>query len=250
MIAQSLGLDFCLPCQGSGSSSINMPGGRTLAELRQLVSSLSLTRDEARYLRLLLSDVRTDLIGELPVELVSMIALHLGMGDFARCLRVSKVWRGKFLSEAVLMPFAKHHWPAVVTNTTTASHAQMFLTKLGSAIHSYRWWSRFTSRHLPFVGWGRDADIDLDPDTHSNSNDVPLAYLKLVVNQSHPISPDAMYAFGKVAYHPCGYVVVVDDILSMLRKVFEVPGGMIHGPGLELQALGSRLVVGTVDRVL
>jgi hypothetical protein len=229
-----------------------MAGGRSLAELRQLVSNLSLTRDEARYLRLLLSNMRTDLIGELPVELVSMIALHLGIRDFARCLCVCTAWKEIFLSEAVLMPFARHRWPALITNTTTAADARGFLSKLGYAIHSHGWWTRCDPYPglAPFVRWDRDADIELDRTVHSDTDDVPLAYSELVINQNSRMFPEARYAFGKVAYHPCGYLVVVDHIQSMTRKVFEVPDGMVHGPALELQALGSRLVVATIDRLL
>ncbi|KAI0392471.1 hypothetical protein F5Y17DRAFT_357174 [Xylariaceae sp. FL0594] len=224
-----------------------MAGGRSPGELRQLISSLSLTREEILFLRLLFLDVQRDLIADLPIELIAMIALHLEMGDIARCLRVSKTWRAKFLSDAVILPFARREWPAIVRGNTTPSDAQAFLSRFGSILASYDCW-RSGSGDPTFVRWDNAADIGLDPVVHSTADDPPHTDIRLEVDGGRLA---VMYAFGKVAFcPPDSFRVVVDDIVSMTRKVLESRESMVGGSHLRLHAVGSKLVVTSVGRLL
>jgi hypothetical protein len=231
---------------------VNMNDMTRFAELRQLVSIIAPTREEARYLKVLLSAVHTDLIGELPVELVVIIAVQLKLDDFAACLRVSKVWREKFLSDSVMTAFGIRSCPALIDSVATRQDFQRTFSKLGWASYSFgRHCYRLSSE---LVQYDRRANIQLDQEFHSRADRIPAVYLRHPLDVLHepvhlPPSPK-FYSSGKAAWHLCDHVVVVDDLRSKKRKVFTPPSGMMHGLTLKLQALGSRLVIGTIDRLL
>ncbi|KAI0911385.1 hypothetical protein F4823DRAFT_310092 [Ustulina deusta] len=217
------------------------------AQLRQVIFGHDgPTREEVRYLKILLSDTQTDLIGDLPLELVVLVALELRLSDFARCLCVSKIWRKRFLSSPVISAYAKHRWPALIGGVVNRCNFLGTLSKLGWANYSLR----HPVKHNPeFVPWDGTAHYQLDPIFHNQSDNLPDAYTRYRTDPAAR-SFAAIYASGKVAWHPCGCVVVIDDLTLKMRKVFTPPSGVMHGLGLKLQALGSRLVIGSIDRLL
>ncbi|KAJ2998664.1 hypothetical protein NUW58_g248 [Xylaria curta] len=210
-------------------------------ELRQLV--FGLTPEETRYLGFLISDFHTDIIGELPLELLVLIVPQLELEDFARCLRVSKIWRRRFLSESVTLAYARCRWPAMDRYDFLAT-----LSRFGWASYSFR--QPLQDVDLELVSWDSKAHYKLDPAYHTGANDLPYDYTQYSMNPYTWDSFSKFYDSGKVAWHPCRCVVVVDDLRSKTRKVFTPPSGMMHGSVLELQSLGPRLVIGTIDRLL
>jgi hypothetical protein len=225
-----------------------------LVELRQLTSADVLTREEIRYLKVRLSDVHTDLIGELPVELVTLIAVQLDRGDLARCLRVSKIWRQTFLSDSVMTAFAKRHWPAMVNGVVAQDGFLNSLSRLGRASYNFDL-RHFDHTHpdFEFVRWDSKAHFKLDPEFHSRTDSIPDAYTRFNIDPDIDPSafpPFTLYSHGKVARHLFDCIVVIDNLRLKTRKIFTPPSGIMHGLKLRLEALGSRLVVGTIDRML
>ncbi|KAI8944713.1 hypothetical protein F4801DRAFT_172281 [Xylaria longipes] len=220
------------------------------SELRQLLfGGDGLTPEEARYLKCLLSYIHTDIIGELPLEIVTLIALQLELNDFAHCLRVSKVWRQRFLSDSVMLAYARHRWPAMNDGVVNRSRFLETLLKL-------RWATKFWNPNDvgkgkgEYVSWDSTAQYTLDPVFHNQSDNLPAAYMRFSVISEAAGAITAFYAFGKVAWRLCGCLVAIDDLRSKTRKVFTPPSGTMYGSTLTLQSLGSRLVIGTIDRLL
>ncbi|KAI2625471.1 hypothetical protein GGS21DRAFT_530971 [Xylaria nigripes] len=217
---------------------------RTLAELRQLVfGDNPLTREEHRYMKTLLSCVHVDLIGELPLELVAFVAMHLELKDFVCCLRVSKTWRKLFLSDPVMTPYARQMWPALTNGEVNQCNFLATLSKVGWASYCFRGHAK--QSHSEIVRWDARSHYKLDSEFHSRNDNLPHDY-----TEYYGPRPSPVYAFGKVAWSPYSYFMVVDDLRLKTRKVFTPPSGTMRGSSLELQALGSRLVVGTIDRLL
>ncbi|KAI0467850.1 hypothetical protein F4859DRAFT_517719 [Xylaria cf. heliscus] len=214
--------------------------------LRQLVfDGDGLTPEEARYLKILLSKAHTDLINELPLEIVTLIALELQLKDFVSCISVSKIWRRRLLSDSIMSAYARHRWPAMVEDVVSRSGFLETLLKL-KWVHS----------SLPdpyFREWGSKDECALDPVFHSQSANVPDIYMQYSAGKLRQACSDPYYhlhASSKAAYHLYGCVILVDDRRSNLRKVLTPPSGMMYGSKLDLKALGSRLVIGAINRLL
>ncbi|KAI1125725.1 hypothetical protein F5Y10DRAFT_246433 [Nemania abortiva] len=229
-----------------------MSNATRFAELRQLVlGGDGLSRDEIRYLRLLLPDVHTDPVDELPLEIVIMIVLQLqDLRDFARCLCVSKVWRRRLLSDAVMTAYAKRRWPALIDGAVNRRDFLGTLWKFG--------WVFDTSPgrvEMESVAWDGTTHYQLDPVFHDRLDDLPTAYTQHPRQNprepdSPPINGSALYFSGKVAWRFNGCLVIIDDLRSKTRKIFTLPSGVRHGLVLRLHALGSRLIVATLDRLV
>ncbi|TGJ82180.1 hypothetical protein E0Z10_g6583 [Xylaria hypoxylon] len=211
-----------------------------------IFGSDGLTQEEIRHLKILLSSVGTDLIGELPLEITVLVALYLPLEDFARCLRVSKVWRERLLSNPVMAAYAGHRWPALVNGAVNRCDFQGTLSKLGSVTKfNYHIRDPFDVLDYEFIEWAATAEHQFDLIFPDNPPDAYTQY-EPSVNDDHS---DAIFGFGKAAQRLCGCVVVVDDLRSRTRKVFTPPSGTMHGV-LKLQEIGSRLLIGAIDRLL
>ncbi|KAI1750137.1 hypothetical protein F4782DRAFT_510084 [Xylaria castorea] len=220
------------------------------SELRQFVfGDNDLTLEEARYLKFLLYGFHTDLIGELPLELVILVALELQLDDFAHCLCVSKAWRRRFLSDSVMLAYASHRWPAMIDGVVNRSKFLETLMKLRRVSHVFR---QFESRDdIEKVRWDSKAHYILDPVFHTQPSDLPEVYTRYSVDQlSQEDDRKAFYASGKVAWHLPGCAIAIDDLRSKTRKIFTPPSGTIRGSALKLRSLGSRLAIGIIDRLL
>ncbi|KAI0555860.1 hypothetical protein F4679DRAFT_520083 [Xylaria curta] len=214
------------------------------SELRQLVfGGNGLTPEEARYLRFLLYDIHIDLISDLPLELVILVALGLELDDFHRCLRVSKAWRQRFLSDSVMLAYANHRWPAMIEGVVTPSRFLEILLKLRRASPTY-----WIAEDKEVVRFDNTTHFTLDPVFHSQHSNVPDVYTRNSAEPNFKLHP--VYAFGKVAWHIPGCAIVIDDLRSKTRKVFTPPSGTMRGLSLKLRSLGSRLAIGTIDRLL
>ncbi|KAI0442838.1 hypothetical protein F4803DRAFT_345121 [Xylaria telfairii] len=229
--------------------SANMSRSPRFSELRQLLfEGDGLTLEEARYLKFLLSDVRTDLIGELPLEIVTLIALELQLDEFARCLRVSKAWRRRFLSDSVTQAYGRFRWPAMIDGAMNRPAFLETLLKLIWVSYNYR---KPTNGVL--VPWDSKAQFTLDPVFHNEPSSLPNIYR---LYPSQLFVPDtirgicSLYACGKVAWCLDECVIVVDDLRSKMRKVLTPPSGAMHGFPLILRSLGSRLLIASIDRLL
>ncbi|KAI1312723.1 hypothetical protein F5Y03DRAFT_390422 [Xylaria venustula] len=223
-----------------------MSSSTGFAKLRQLVVDLSLTSEEIRYLRLMLPNTHPDPITELPMELVVLVVLQLELPEVACCLGVSKGWRERFLSHAVIAAYAKRRFPALVNGAMNPSGFLSAIRNLGWAKY-YTDWPR---EDLLYDHNQRLRHHELDPILHDEPTNVPSAYREYD-RIDHSLEPiESFYASGKVAFHLCSCVVVIDNLASKTRKVFTPPSGVMHGSELRLRALGSRLAIGSIGRLL
>ncbi|KAI1352786.1 hypothetical protein F5Y01DRAFT_278664 [Xylaria sp. FL0043] len=219
------------------------------SQLRDFVLGQGLSREEIRYLSILLSHTRPDIIGELPLEIVVLVILQLSPREFARCLGVSKTWRERLLSQVVMAAYTKRYWPAMINGAVNRRNFLEALSKLGWGVRSVAHFRSTPDAYHESVAWDQTSHYQLDPIFHNQPGNLPEAYTQYRI-QPRWQPPTAVYAFGKVACHLCGCVVVVDDLTSKTRKVLTPPRGMMNGPALKLHALGSRLVVASIDRLL
>ncbi|KAI0508298.1 hypothetical protein F5B22DRAFT_425358 [Xylaria bambusicola] len=219
------------------------------AFIRQFVSGHgALTREEIRYLRLLLPSYHPDFVVELPLEIVILIALQLTRRDFARCLSVSKAWRERFLSDPVMAAYTIRRWPAFIDG---AMNQTRFLQILSRLDHKLIWASIMgnIAPETELVTWDVTAGYQLDSRFHHPLDNPPTPYTQFRMGEDHQ-ALTALYCSGKVACHLCGCIVVIDDLKSKTRKVLAPPSGIIHGLSMKLQALGSKLVVASMDRTI
>ncbi|KAI8957935.1 hypothetical protein F5Y11DRAFT_337874 [Daldinia sp. FL1419] len=222
-----------------------------LAKLRLFISGGLLTRDEQRYIKVLLSDVKADIIDELPIEIVRLIVQLLDLPDFVSCLAVSRRWREKLLSLPVIGLVAEELCPSLAHSRDQVT-ADSYLNAL-HRIGRLRWKSCYSVLVKDF-SWKYESYFKLDPTHHSNHNEPSTVYAQF----SHDDNPEpdynayrtALYCHGKIAWIAKSRIVVVDDLWTRTRKIFTIPTGALIGPTLELLALGDRLVVGAVNRTL
>ncbi|KAI0865355.1 hypothetical protein F4860DRAFT_509894 [Xylaria cubensis] len=227
------------------------------SELRQLVfDDNGLTLEEARYLKFLLYDIHTDLISDLPLELIILVALELELHDFHHCLHVSKAWRRRFLSDSVMLAYANRRWPALIDGVMIQSRFLEVLMKLRVTPPDTYGCYRKQWRVAEEVRFDNKTHFTLDPVFHSQLSNVPDVYTRYSIEPDGTEEPDGIekptpfYAYGKVAWHIPGCAIIIDDLRSKTRKVFTPPSGTMRGSSLELRSLGSRLAIGTIDRLL
>ncbi|KAI1262281.1 hypothetical protein F5Y18DRAFT_155147 [Xylariaceae sp. FL1019] len=219
-----------------------------LVEIRDSFSAFSLSPSEARYLKMLCSSIKTDVIRDLPVEIVGLISLHLDDVDLANCLRVSKAWRGKLLSDHVIRMYGRAGWPnlCICSTIETPSSFIEALIRVG--------WFRRRCRYMQessSLGDPRKlsiSELPLDTEYHPSAEDVPSIYLEH--SQKKPSGPPFFYSHGKAAWCPESQFVCVDDLRLRTRKVFTPPSGILHGQRLALEAFGSKLAVATIGRLI
>ncbi|OTA91744.1 hypothetical protein M434DRAFT_32496 [Hypoxylon sp. CO27-5] len=225
-----------------------------LLQLRRFVTDSSLTSEERRYMKILLSQNPTNTVCDFPIELVRQIAELLDLHHFAACLAVSRRWRDKFLSapviDAILDKFCS--WPKQV-----ASPIQIDSDERLRALHQIgraRWQCFQSSLEKDFC-WTHESYFKLDPDYHGNHEDTSSIYARFS-HHDHDAELfmvhfwNRIYCGGKIAWLVKPHVVVVDNLWSRTRKILDMPNGPLIGPRLHLLAFGNRLVVCTIDRLL
>ncbi|KAI1099632.1 hypothetical protein F4804DRAFT_76461 [Jackrogersella minutella] len=224
----------------------------SLAQLRQFILGGSLTSEEHRYLKVLLSEVHVDIIGELPIELVRQIALLLDLRDLVACLAVSKRWRAKLLSTPVIKDITLSLCPSLGHTTGTPfnpNECLKILHKIGRSQYAC-----FQSSFTKQFAWQNESYFKLDPEYHGHHEDMAAAYAQFG-NYPDP-EPDnfaycrALYSNGKIAWAPKPRVIVVDSLWSRTRKVFTASTGPLGFPAIKLKALGDKLVVGAMGHLL
>ncbi|KAI1767027.1 hypothetical protein GGR53DRAFT_518643 [Hypoxylon sp. FL1150] len=224
-----------------------------LTQLRQFISNSSLSREEVRYLRILLSESRLDIVGELPTELVIQVAKSLDLSDFAACTAVSRRWRELFLSSPVIGHFVNRFCPSFAYRSggieATPEEGLETLRKVERARR------RLCINAAKYFQWKHESDFQLDPEYHPNHKDVSATYAQYDIDGDDP-EPDlscltgATYSSGKVAWRPKRHIIVVDSFWSRTRKIFSAPTGSVVSPELKLLTMGNQLVVGSLDHLL
>jgi hypothetical protein len=232
-------------------------GNTKFAEIRKYIfggeDKDGLTREEIRYVKLLLANFRTDPIGEAPLEIIVMIALQLDPWDFACCLRVSRAWRRRLLSDSIISAYGRYQWPAMIDSPTDRSSFLDILGKFQRASCHFLPLCKPGSRPHIFhiVRWDMAGNHQLDPLFHGQANTNPDTSPRIYVslnNDARP--PPTLYAFGKLVYSFCD-CAVIDDLRLKTRKIFQPRSSShTHGSILILKALGCKLIVATVGRVL
>ncbi|KAI1646559.1 uncharacterized protein F4817DRAFT_143489 [Daldinia loculata] len=223
-----------------------------LTKLRLLFSSGSLTNQEHRYIKILLSKVNVDLIGELPVEIVGQIAQLLDLHEFVCCLAISRRWRGKFLSPSIIGAIANKYCPSLKHsgNPVNLDNCLNALHRIGRLR-----WKSWQARLTKEFSWEHESYFKLDPVYHGDHDDTSTVYAQFGHYDNDPEPDDqaystALYSRGKIAWLAKPRIVVVDNLWARTRKIFTMPTGALAGLTLQILALGNRLVVGTMNRIL
>ncbi|KAI1637484.1 hypothetical protein F4809DRAFT_640533 [Biscogniauxia mediterranea] len=224
---------------------------RRFEDLNRLVSSGTLTREETRYLKILLSKSNTDLICELPVELVEQIVLHLEPKHFANCLAVSKGWRCTLLSTPILNLAARHYWPYLVQMSWKGHVTESAFLH---ALHRTGWGYRRREQSLLIGALTPEGPLFAKPSPHRNNNIDTIDINEYFDTQRGSllsgIKGRLKYSHGRLAWTLGGCDIVVHDLWSKTQKTFSVPNGLLAGRRIRIEALGARLVVGSVDHLL
>ncbi|KAI1444330.1 hypothetical protein F5Y02DRAFT_180055 [Annulohypoxylon stygium] len=227
-----------------------------LAQLRQIILGNSLTKEEQRYLKILLAGASTDIIGELPVELVKQIAELLDLRDFVTCLAVSRRWRGKFLSTSIINAITDEECPSLrqipIDKPLDSNECLKALHKIGR-MRQLGFEAYFEK---PF-SWQDEAYFKLDPEYHGNHQNTSAVYAQFDSRSDHEpeFFPNhqhhqPLYCNGRIAWCPWARIIVIDNLWSRTRKIFTPPNGPLVHPECDLRALGDKLVIVSMDRVL
>ncbi|KAF2968032.1 hypothetical protein GQX73_g5546 [Xylaria multiplex] len=170
-----------------------------------------------------------------------MIALYLEFAEFGRCLRVSRLWRRKLLSRPVMVAYARRHWPALIKDNVTNTWVFSSVLKKVALANRFGYDHNLPREEVAYIGIDEHV---FDPILHPRNRNIPQAYLDY---DQEDIEAEELplYGFGKVAFHLCAGVVVIDDLFSKSRKVYPT-----EVEPLELQAIGSKLLVAKVDNLV
>ncbi|KAK6955735.1 hypothetical protein Daesc_003378 [Daldinia eschscholtzii] len=225
---------------------------KRLTELRLFFSSRTFTKDEYRYMKIVLSKINVDIIGDLPLEMVRQISQLLDLHEFVLCLAVSKPWRSRLLSSAVLRTITDRFCPSL-THSSNQYDPVVFLDALHRIGRSR--WGCFQAALAKEFSWEHESYFKLDPMCHDNNHNVSAVYAQFGHYHDDPEPYDqaytnALYSHGRIAWLAKPRVVVVDNLWTRTRKIFNRPTGPLSGPKLQILALGDRLVVGTVHGLI
>ncbi|XXG96930.1 hypothetical protein Hte_003221 [Hypoxylon texense] len=217
-------------------------------KLRRFISDNSFSRQELRYLKLLIAEPRIDIIDELPIELVIQVAEFLNLSDFAACSAVSRRWREVFLSGPVLGAVTNIFCPSFAHRSRAAPATQEEHLEALRRIERSQC-AMNTFHFSKYFEWSSESYFRLDPEYHNNNQDISATYAQYNLGDSVE-APGALYSSGKIAWRPKRHVIVVDSFWSRTRKIFSVPAGSLISPELRLVAMGDQLVVGSIDRLV
>lgn len=225
-----------------------------LSQLRQIVLGSSLTEKELRYLKILLSSVHVDIISELPIELVRLIVELFDMKDFFKCLAVSRRWRDKLLSDSIMDVVVDTFYPSLRRKSgdikLTKDYELVALCKIGR-----RRYGDICGTLQRLFRWKSESFFKLDPNYHGSHEDPSSVYTHFGLdNEDSDLDSEAwrtaLYSDGKIAWRAKPHTVIVDDLLSRTRKIFNIPTGPLISATLQMLALGNQLVVGAMDHLL
>jgi hypothetical protein len=247
----------------------DLPPRERKQALLDLVSRLTLEEVRELGARLAQVDFRSDIILRLPVELRILVFKHLDARDLQSCFAVSRGWRDAFDSKDALTPLAKKWFPGLVEYAAVTGGSVEAL--FAEAVRNYYFRSTGKFRSVLHHGlWlGNETYFKLDPAFHAppvaakDQEPSPHPYTGILVDpltdDGYPVAhmvERALYANGRIAWQPTpsrgpdDWIVVIDDLRTRLRKVFRQPGVVLTGGSLNLVALGDRLVVANVARLL
>lgn len=236
------------------------------ANLKNLVSALS--HQELRELTSQLSnfDLRTDIVGRLPVELTMLVAGFIERADVANFLNVSKRWRAAWLQEDVLKVLAGKMLPGFLEYvsireqlTGETQDLPILFSESARKLRS-RSLGKFRSAvsvSERVVGSSLGRCLELDPVFHSADRDWKTEYPNLFNSPYERRRPSySQYSDGRLAWQavdltlPASSLVFVDNLRTQLRKIYHMPGLVVSGERVCLKALGDRLVVAVAGRNL
>lgn len=239
------------------------------ANLQNLISAL--THQEIRELAPQLNRIsfQTDIVGLLPVELLLLVAECIEGSDIFNFLNVSKRWRALWLQENVLRLLADKWFPGFLKyyslqkqRTGVTPDLPALFAEATWRFH-YRSLGKFRSALFANAWLTDDAGclekyLRLDPAFHPPGRDWKLECPGLFT-QKHMLQSyrtQVFYSHGRLAWNPDGLqfpessVIFVDDFRTQLRRIYQVPGVLMEGQAAILRALGDRLVVATVGRLM
>lgn len=197
------------------------------------------------------SPKKKDIVGLLPVEINVVIAKHLGRYDIVVCLGVSRQWRKKFRSKALMYSAIQRFFPSLVPSKgstdqdTTVDYYPIFNYGIR------RGFNRDHGTHSGMLAktyaWKDERLFDLDTKFHLSGGDgsddayVPSQFLSTGVGQT------AVYACGHLGWMPFLNIVVVDNLRTKKRRIF-TPNTLglqllAYDPLNRLAALGDELAV-------
>ncbi|KAK8094124.1 hypothetical protein PG997_000809 [Apiospora hydei] len=216
------------------------------ANLSYLVQGGSLTTNEIRLLRGLLSQFtfQTDILSKLPVELVIAVVRHLQLRDIWSCLTVSKTWRSRLMSQDISRALSDVHFPAISytwgesarRGTGAAkSISSLFIQAVRASLRCNK--TPFRSELVNKFSWKYERYFSINPEEYDRypkpSNDSGLAC-------------DSLYAYGRIAWAYESHTFVIDCLNTWKRRIYSSPSSKLFTPVMQLEALGSKLLVASV----
>ncbi|KAK8107386.1 uncharacterized protein PG998_009399 [Apiospora kogelbergensis] len=222
------------------------------ANLSHFLTGGSLSTNELRLAKDLLSrcTFQVDILSRLPVELAVSVLAHLDIHDIASCLAVSKVWRSVLMSEDVSRALADVHFPALfytsckdLASRGSGSCAEnvfpLFMQALRTSLRCND--TPFPSEMVKKFAWSDEERFVIDPEEYNHYSASPDYY---------QIPRRSLYAHGRIAWVNDEHTFVVDCLVTLKRRIFGLPEGKLLGSSLQLDALGSKLLVARLLRYL
>lgn len=237
---------------------------RKLREVNLLNLVLSLHRQEIRDLktRLSLVDFRTDIFSRLPTDLQLIVLDELDVVDLWPCFNVSTTWRSVITQVAAAKLLARRWFPGLVEQFLLRWKLPGDSDKLAQLLidtvrkHYLRRTGRFRSALYRDFLLHQEIYFRLDPEFHPDAGRDSQHPYSAICGITNPLSvePQTMvarmhYASGRLAwlnehaYPPANFLVVVDDLKTGLRKVFNHSETMLKTSSIKIQGLGDKLLV-------
>jgi hypothetical protein len=247
--------------------------GQNSSLRRQNLLSLipCLTHQEVRELAAGLStiDMRTDIISRLPLELRLNVARQLGAFDVFPLLNVSRQWRAIWLQPDML-ELAAEHWQ-YIDSGPLSDHTTAGIVQDESIAVQYEFLCRRRNRSLGRfshaimvrhnVGEGHEwverglELVGLFPST-ATEDSLGSLFTRKASRLEHASSRSSLYHGGRLVWipeslpSPDSNLIVIEDLLNKTKRIFRNPSVCQYGRGMELKALGDKLVVAGTSRVM
>ncbi|KAB5585775.1 hypothetical protein GE09DRAFT_37798 [Coniochaeta sp. 2T2.1] len=248
-------------------------GEDTQLRKRNLTNLISqLTHQEVRDLATLLSraDFRTDIVSRLPPELRINVAGHFGEVDVLCLLNVSKQWRAMWLQRDLLSIVSEQcrylDW-SLFDGVDFGHSPEQWTTRQYELIRlrRCRFLGRFSSaivvRHdvgdgHAWLNTGLDLAGVFPVPSSGKSEAAPLFSRTEAPSIQHKPIGGSLYEDGRLVWvtdtlpSPDNILVVVEDLRSRTKRIYRNPSVIQYGPGFELKAIGDKLLVAGVARVM